>query len=56
MMVVSKVKHFGPIGDISAFPSNVIIVEIDENGNILGSLQNQDGKVRYGRAGIMLHE
>jgi len=41
------VKHFGPLGELSAFPKNVIIVEIDEKGNFLGSLQNRDGKISY---------
>ncbi len=42
-----QTKHYGPLGDITAFPKNSIIVEIDENGTILGSLHSEKGGVSW---------
>ncbi|ODM97114.1 Adipocyte plasma membrane-associated protein [Orchesella cincta] len=39
------IKHVGPFGDVTSYPDDVTIVEIDENGNILGSLQKKEGKI-----------
>jgi len=39
------VKNLHPFMDVSKFPNKVIIVEVDESGNIIGSLQNTDEKM-----------
>jgi len=32
----------GPFGDVLSNPRKVIIVDVDESGNIVGSLQNKN--------------
>jgi len=41
------VSHLGPFGNLLNLPRKVIIVDVDENGNIIGSLQNTDGKMGH---------
>ncbi|CAL8111728.1 unnamed protein product [Orchesella dallaii] len=44
---IAYIKHVGPVGDVNNFPNDVTIVEVDERGNILGSLQKQEGQIAY---------
>lgn len=41
-----KWMHFGVLGDAFSFPRQVIIVDVDEAGNIVRSLQSQKSNVR----------
>ncbi|XP_021944562.1 adipocyte plasma membrane-associated protein [Folsomia candida] len=43
----SYVCHLGPFGDTKYMPSKVIIVDIEESGNILGSLQTKNGQMAF---------
>lgn len=38
-------SHLGPIGQLNMQPKDVIIVEIDNNGKIIGSFHNKNGPV-----------
>lgn len=41
------VSHLGPIGQLNKQPKDVIIVEIDNNGKIIGSLHNKNGPISH---------
>lgn len=43
---IFQAMHFGPVGDYNTYPRHAVIVEVDETGNILSSLQNQRSGVR----------
>ncbi len=48
------VKHIGPLGDLEKLPYKCIIVETDQAGNIIGSIQNENGPVIISYALIFL--
>lgn len=40
-----QVSHLGPLGQLNMQPKDVIVVEIDNNGKIVGSFHNKNGPV-----------
>jgi len=40
-----QICGLGPMGNLTLLPKHVIIVDVDESGNIIGSLQNTDERV-----------
>lgn len=38
-------SHLGPLGQLNLQPKDVIIVEVDNDGNVIGSFHNKNGPV-----------
>jgi len=44
--MLMQICSLGPMGNLTLLPKHVIIVDVDESGNIIGSLQNTDERVK----------
>jgi sugar lactone lactonase YvrE len=48
LSIVSKAKHYvGNLALSTSVSKKVLVVEIDENGNVIGSLQTENGKMAF---------